>query len=196
MHLLALISIGGKVEQLGDNQPATRPGFARAVYYIFAAGCCFAHPAQAANSNGEARVTLNEGVNITKNADLHFGNFAAGTTLSRFRLTPDTDTLNQLSGNAVSIGGTPTAASFSAFGSPLSAIRITVDSSNINLVRVGGSDTMRVDQFRLDGGNGTRNRTLSAAGTVNYKVGGRLTINPNQAGGAYIGSFAVTIDYQ
>ncbi|MEP0643002.1 DUF4402 domain-containing protein, partial [Parasphingorhabdus sp.] len=59
-----------------------------------------------------------------------------------------------------------------------------------------GTETMRVDQFRLDGGNGTRNRTLSASGSVEYKVGGRLTINAGQAGGAYAGTFNVNIDYQ
>ena len=55
---------------------------------------------------------------------------------------------------------------------------------------------MRVDQFRLDGGNGTRNRRLSAGGSIDYKLGGRLTINPGQAAGAYIGSFDITIEYQ
>lgn len=152
--------------------------------------------ATAAPASGQTRTTVNQGVNITKNADLHFGNFAAGTTLSRFTIDPDTNGLTQLSGNAVSLGGTHTAASFSAYGTPLERVRLTVSQNQIDLTRVGGTETMRVDQFRLDGGNGTRNRTLSASGSVDYKLGGRLTINANQAGGAYVGTFNITIEYQ
>lgn len=151
---------------------------------------------EAASGSAQTRTTVNQGVNITKNADLHFGNFAAGTTQSRFSIDPDTDALTQLSGNAVSLGGTRTAASFSAFGTPLERVRFTVSQNQINLIRVGGTQTMRVDQFRLDGGNGTRNRFLNAAGRADYKLGGRLTIGANQLGGAYVGTFNITIDYQ
>ena len=150
----------------------------------------------AASTNGQTRTTVNQGVNITKNSDLHFGDFIAGTSESRFRLDPDAETVSQLSGNAISIGGTQTAASFTAHGSPLAVVRFKIGQNRIDLVRAGGSETMRVDQFRLDGGNGTRNRTLNAGGTIEYKLGGRLTINPSQAGGTYVGSFDITIDYQ
>ena len=73
---------------------------------------------------------------------------------------------------------------------------MTVSQNQINLTRVGGTETMQVDQFRLDGGNGTRNRFLNAAGTVEYRLGGRLTIGASQAGGAYVGTFDINIDYQ
>ncbi|MEO9636026.1 MAG: DUF4402 domain-containing protein [Parasphingorhabdus sp.] len=152
--------------------------------------------AEAASRNGQTRTTVSQAVSITKNADLHFGDFAAGTSQSRFRLNPANDTVTQLSGNAVPLGGSQTAASFTAFGTPLYRVRMTVNQNRIDLTRVGGTETMRVDQFRLDGGNGTRNRTLSASGSVEYKVGGRLTINAGQAGGAYAGTFNVNIDYQ
>lgn len=152
--------------------------------------------ADAASGNGEARTEINQGVNITKNADLHFGDFAAGTNQSRFTIDPDNDALIQLNGNAVSLGGTHSAAWFSAYGTPLERVRMTVSQNQIELTRVGGGQTMRVDQFRFDGGNGTRNRNLNASGSVDYKLGGRLTINANQAAGAYLGTFNVTIDYQ
>ena len=167
-----------------------------AVLPVLAGACLSATAANAASGNGQSRTSINRSVTITKNADLHFGNFAAGTSQSRFRIEPEADTLTQLSGNAIPLGGTRTAASFTAIGRPLERVRITVNQNQIDLIRVGGTQTMRVDQFRLDGGNGTRNRFLNAGGSVNYKVGGRLTIAPNQAGGAYVGSFNVTIDYQ
>lgn len=152
--------------------------------------------AQAAPGTGQTSTSINQGVNISKDADLRFGDFAAGTSQSRFRINPDNGTIVQLSGNAVSLGGTRTAASFTAFGTPLDTVRLTLGSNQIDLTRVNGTEKMRVDQFRFDGGNGTRNRTLSASGSVTYKLGGRLTINPGQPGGAYVGSFNVNIDYQ
>jgi hypothetical protein len=163
---------------------------------LCAAICVPLTAAEAASGNGQSRTIVNQGVNITKNADLHFGNFAAGTTQSRFSIDADTNALAQLSGNAVSLGGTRTAAWFTAYGRPLERVRITVSQNQIDLIRVGGTQTMRVDQFVLDGGNGTRNRFLSASGSVDYKLGGRLTIGANQAGGAYVGTFNITIDYQ
>jgi hypothetical protein len=152
--------------------------------------------AQAASGSAQTRIIVNQGVNISKNAELSFGDFSAGTTQSRFRMDPDSGTIIPLGGNAVSLGGTRTAASFTAFGAPHETVRMTVSQSQIDLTRINGTETMRVDQFRFDGGNGTRNRTLSASGSVEYKLGGRLTINANQTAGAYVGSFNISIDYQ
>jgi len=152
----------------------------------------FTSPAQAASDPGQIQVTINQGVNIVKNADLHFGDFIAGTVNSRFRINPNTGTLNQQNGNAISIGGTHSAASFTAFGTPLLRVRITSNQNRIFIVRDGGTETMRVNRFRFDG---PRNRFLNASGEVTYRVGGQLRIRPNQAAGTYRGSFNVTIDY-
>ncbi|MEP0642136.1 DUF4402 domain-containing protein, partial [Parasphingorhabdus sp.] len=87
--------------------------------------------AEAASRNGQTRTTVSQAVSITKNADLHFGDFAAGTSQSRFRLNPANDTVTQLSGNAVPLGGSQTAASFTAFGTPLYRVRMTVNQNRI-----------------------------------------------------------------
>ncbi|MDZ7588853.1 MAG: DUF4402 domain-containing protein [Parasphingorhabdus sp.] len=153
--------------------------------------------ASAASGQGQARVKVGTAVRVVKTADLDFGDFAAGTTTTRFILNAATNTLTkQGGGNALPIGGTPAAASFTASGLPLLRVRITVNNAAITLVRNGGTETMRVDRLRLDGGNGTRNRFLNALGNVTYKVGGRLTIGAAQRDGAYRGTFGVTIDYQ
>ena len=151
-----------------------------AILPAMALACLFPANADAASGSSQTRTTINQGVNITKNADLHFGNFAAGTTQSRFTINPDSDALTQTGGNSVSLGGTHSAASFSAYGTPLERVRMTVSQNQINLTRVGG----------------TRNRFLNAAGTVEYRLGGRLTIGASQAGGAYVGTFDINIDYQ
>jgi len=151
---------------------------------------------QAASGSGQTKTVVNQGVNISKNSDLSFGDFTAGASQSRFRLDADSGAIIHLSGDALSVGGTQTFASFTAFGTPLATVRLTVSQNQINLTRVNGTETMRVDQFHFDGGNGTRNRSLGADGSVEYRLGGRLTINANQIGGAYVGSFNINIDYQ
>ena len=182
----------------GDSSARTNGSWIRCVALLplCVSFCIPLTSVEAASGSGQTRTIVSQGVTITKTADLHFGNFAAGTSLSRFRIDPDSDAVTQIGGNAVSLGGTRTSASFTASGTPHDTVRMTVSQNQIDLIRVGGSETMRVDQFRFDGGNGTRNRTLSASGSAEYKLGGRLTINANQAGGAYVGSFNITIDYQ
>jgi len=152
----------------------------------------FSLSAPAVAQSSQTTVTINQGVNIVKNADLHFGDFIAGTVNSRFRINPNTGTLTQQNGDAISIGGTHSAASFTAFGTPLLRVRITSNQNRIFIVRDGGTERMRVNRFRFDG---PRNRFLNASGEVTYRVGGQLRVRPNQAAGTYRGTFNVTIDY-
>ncbi len=182
------------MEQVRDQKRACKPVFARAALMLPALACIgLAQPAQAQSASGDATVVVNQGVNMVKNSDLHFGDFIAGTIRSVFRMDPATGALDQRNGNATSIGGAPTVASFTAFGTPLTSVQITVAENRIDIVRDGGTETMRVNRFRFDG---PRNRTLDASGEANYQIGGQLRIGANQVGGTYRGVFNVTIDYQ
>lgn len=176
-----------------DQKQVENTGFARAFGIVPAALClCFAQPLLAQSGTGDVRVTINRGVQVVKDTDLDFGDFASGTVNSVFRLNPNNGNLNQRSGNAVSIGGIPTPAAFTASGTPLLRVRITSNQNRIFIVRDGGTETMRVNRFRFDG---RRNRFLDASGDVTYRVGGQLRVGPNQAPGTYRGTFNVTIDY-
>jgi len=182
------------VEQLRDQKRAFKPCFARAAFMLSALACIgLAQPLKAQSASGDATVVVNQGVNMVKNSDLHFGDFIAGTIRSVFRMNPATSTLDQRNGNAISIGGAPTVASFTALGAPLTIVRITVAENRIDIVRDGGTETMRVNRFRFDG---ARNRSLDASGETTYQIGGQLRIGANQMGGTYRGVFNVTIDYQ
>jgi hypothetical protein len=135
-------------------------------------------------------------ITVVKNSDLSFGDFIAGTTNSDFRIHAVTGNLTRLSGDATSIGGAQTRASFTATGRPNTAANIRRSQSFINIVRDGGTETMRVNQLFLGNSAGLRDQNLDASGQATYFVGGRLRIGPNQAPGSYSGSFDVTIEYQ
>lgn len=186
------------MEQIRDQKRATRRrdsvlGNVKTAIWLATLPCiAYALPAQAQNGVSQARTIVNQSVQITKNADLEFGDFVAGTTNSVFRLNPNSGNLTQRSGDAVAIGGTPSAASFTATGTPLFRVRITSNQNRIFLTRSGGTERMRVNRFRFDG---RRNRTLDASGAVTYRVGGQLRVGPNQVPGTYTGNFNITVDY-
>ncbi|MEQ8694545.1 MAG: DUF4402 domain-containing protein [Gammaproteobacteria bacterium] len=157
-----------------------------AVYVPFAV-------ANGESGTGESRALVNKGVNIVKNSDLHFGDFIAGGQKSTYQIEESSGVLIQKKGNAISIGGTHGRASFTAFGSPFAKVRLKVEDNKIDLVRDGGTETMKVDKFSLDG---KKDQLLSSTGQATYYIGAELEIGANQVSGSYRGTFAVTIDYQ
>lgn len=151
-----------------------------------------AQPAQAQSANSDVNATINTAIEITKNADLDFGDFVPGTTNSIFRLNPRNGNLNQRSGDATAVGGGHEAASFSVSGTPFLRVRIARGQNRIFIVRDGGTERMRINRFRFDGSR----RFLDASGEATYRVGGQIRVGPNQAAGTYRGAFDVTVDYQ
>ncbi|WP_229955859.1 DUF4402 domain-containing protein [Parasphingorhabdus litoris] len=183
------------MEQIGDQKRALKPGFARAAMLLPA--LCSLVAASAANAqSADTMASVSRSITVVKNSDLLFGDFIAGTANSNFRMHAVTGNLIQLSGDAVSIGGAQSRASFTATGTPFAQANIRRSQNSINIVRDGGSETMRVDNFWLGNSGGLRDQILDAAGQATYFVGGRLRIGPNQAAGTYRGTFEVTIDYQ
>lgn len=184
------------MKQCGDLGRADLSGIARMASMLPVALClAWTSPIQAADGSGETTVTIKRPITVVKNSDLEFGDFIAGTTVSSFRIDAVTGNLNQLNGNAISIGGTRSRASFTATGTPFAAANIRRSQSSINIVRDGGAETMRVDQFFLGNRAGLRDQILDASGEATYFVGGRLRIGANQTPGTYRGTFEVTIEY-
>ncbi len=153
-------------------------------------------PVQAQTATGQSQAELRQPITVVKNSDLNFGSFVAGATVSEFRIDAVTGSMTQLRGDAVSIGGGQSRASFTATGTPNVQANIRRSQSSINIVRQGGTETMRVNDFWLGNRAGLRDQILDASGQATYFVGGRLRIGANQTPGNYSGSFAVTIEYQ
>ena len=77
-----------------------------------------------------------------------------------------------------------------ADGGPV--VNIKIPNGGINLKRVGGTETILLNTFTLDGQS---KRTLAQSGTFDFKVGGTLRPAANQVEGVYSGTFDVTIQY-
>ena len=128
---------------------------------------------------------------LNKVADMDFaslGVIGAGTAI----INPVTDTMTT-TGGVVRLTGTPRAARFiGAAGGQSPVVNIRIPNRPVTLTRVGGTETMALDDFTLDGQS---KRQLAQAGAFEFKVGGTLQVSAGQAEGLYTGTFDVTIQY-
>ena len=92
----------------------------------------------------------------------------------------------------LSLGGTPRAATFRGVAQGSSVVIIRSPNGGINLVRAGGSETILLNAFTLDGQS---KRAMAQAGIFDFKVGATLRPTANQVDGLYTGTFEVTIQY-
>ncbi len=139
-------------------------------------------------ANGRARTV--RPLTIVNTRALDFGTIVRGTTAGTVTINANTDARTR-GGGVVLAGGTPGAARFTVTGTPDVNAVITLGPRPL-LTRVSGTETMAVTALTMNGG---RTRRIPATGTLLLGVGGRLAIAANQRDGAYLGSFAVTVDY-
>jgi hypothetical protein len=112
--------------------------------------------------------------------------------------TAGTAILDSNSGNVTTtggvtlVGGRPHAAGFDAVSPTRNVVKITLPNKAIVLTRVGGTETMSLDTWTI---NGATTRNLTAHQEIQFQVGGTLHVNANQVEGVYLGTFDVTINY-
>ena len=127
---------------------------------------------------------------LTKLNDMDFGSLgvtAAGTAV----INPVTDTMTT-TGGVLALGGTPRAATFRGVASGNSVVNIRIPNGGVNLTRVGGTQTILLNAFTLDGQS---KRTMAQAGIFDFKVGATLRPAAGQMEGLYTGTFDITIQY-
>lgn len=140
----------------------------------------------------DLNVKVMSSVTVQNDVPLDFGTIIPGNTLSRLRLDADSGDLSLFSGDAIIAGGTPQRASFTITADPNERVRVTFSQNRVDLVRVGGTETLRINRFRVNGG---RNKFTDASGNAEFLVGGQVRVTAGQAGGVYRGSFELTVDY-
>src|SRR3982751_341664 len=129
-------------------------------------------------------------VDVIKLKDMDFGDLwptAAGTAV----LEPNADTLST-TGGVTRVGGTPHSAEFAGSAQSSAVVNIKLPNQPSTLTRVGGTQTMTVSNFTLQGQN---KRTIAAQTAFTFRVGGTLNVAANQVEGTYVGTFTVTVQY-
>lgn len=185
------------MKYVGTRIGAIKPKMHGAIIALSICSCVlFSQSVAAQTSSGDSNAAIRQPITVVKNSDLNFGSFIAGAATSEFRIDAVTGVMAQLRGDAIAMGGTVSRASFTATGTPFQQANIRRSQNSINIVRDGGSETMRVNDFWLGNRAGLRDQILDASGQATYFVGGKLRILANQAPGTYRGTFNVTIEYQ
>jgi len=140
------------------------------------------------NATSTAKVVLP--AQITKLYDMDFG-FVTVTGAGTAIVDSNTGAVTT-TGGVLFAGGLPHAAKFEAVSPSKTVVHIRLPKKAVTLTRAGGTETMTVDTWSL---NGIDTRNVVAHETFQFQVGGTLHVAANQVEGTYNGTFDVTIDY-
>jgi hypothetical protein len=140
------------------------------------------------NATGAAQIILP--ATITKLNDMDFGCVTV-TTAGTAILDSNTGAVTTTGGVAFA-GCFPHAAQFAAVSPSKTIVRITIPNRPVTLTRSGGTETMTVDTWTI---NGATTRNVIAHETFSFAIGGTLHVAANQVEGTYTGTFDVILNY-
>lgn len=147
-------------------------------------------PPKPATPRAGASSVLIYPLTLTTQANLDFGLLAsngAGTVV----IDPVSSKLST-TGLVTSLGGNPRPAAFIGAARSASVVIIRIPKSPITIRRSGGTETMVVRDFTLQGQD---KRTLARSEAFAFNVGATLVVAAGQAEGVYSGEFDVTVQY-
>lgn len=169
-------------------------GAVRFLPLLLAAAAVLARPGVAAPTASPTRpaaqAALMRPLTLTKLADMDFG-YLGVTTAGTAIIDPVTNTL-AVTGGVIRLGGSPRAARFAGATSSSAVVNIKIPNNTVLLTRVGGTETIQLNAFTLDGQS---KRTMARAGVFEFAVGATLRPAASQLEGVYTGTFEVTIQY-
>jgi hypothetical protein len=128
---------------------------------------------------------------VIKQKDLNFGYVAPVTGAGTVIINPNTNAVT-VTGGVQLLGGAPHPALFTGAAKSNSVVIIRIPKQPITVTRVGGSETMTVANFTLQG---LDKREVAAKVAFDFQVGATLNVNAGQAEGLYVGTFEVSVQY-
>ena len=165
-----------------------------AALLVALAPACWSAPAAAGIVAAETRIFVLEPLSLLNVQPLSFGDISAGAAAGTVVVNPDTNG-RTVTGGVAALGGTVTAARFLGTGSANSNVAIIREPrGQITITRVSGTETMIVDTFTVEGGNGARQ--IRNDRVLDFRIGGTLRVGANQREGTYRGTFEVIVDYR
>jgi hypothetical protein len=178
----------------------------RAIFALLACALVLLNPALARAESvtrvGTVEAVIVERSSLIKVDDMNFAKVGSRTTAGAVVLSPATGLCT--TPNAVVMSGTCQPAQFAGMGRRFFFIRIQYPTS---ITLTGPGQAMTVDTITLNTapdlllfspGNSNGNRRfliLGQNGMYQFKMGGTLRINANQAAGTYSGNYNVTAVY-
>ena len=143
-----------------------------------------------ADKQAKAVVDILPPISIRKLQDLNFATLAVYGTGTAI-IDPNTDAMTT-TGGVTYLSGLAYSAMFEAVAPTKSVVHIRAPKKAITVTRVGGTETMTVDNFTV---SGTGSRNVVAKEPFAFNIGGTLRVGANQAEGQYVGTFDVELQY-
>lgn len=128
---------------------------------------------------------------LLKKDDLDFGTLASSAVAGTAVIDPVSGA-RTTTGGVTPVSSVTSPALFIGAGSRKAPVIIRIPKNPITLTRAGGTETMTVSNWTLDG---KMTQIIDANQAFRFKVGGQLNVGANQAPGTYVGSFDVTVQY-
>ena len=148
-----------------------------------------AAPVQA-SPKATADILIVRPLTLVRIADMDFATLAP-TTGGTATIDPVSGTMT-LSGGLQHLSGTPSPARYAGAALKRSVVNIKVPAKPLLIRRVGGTETLSVSNFTLDGQD---KRTLAQQEMFNFAVGAQITVPANAVEGIYVGDIDVTVQY-
>jgi hypothetical protein len=145
---------------------------------------------RSATPRAQAEAALIFPIQVVVRSNLDFGYLAvagAGTAV----INPNTGALS-VTGGVTALGGQPRPAAFIGAARSATVVNLKIPNQPITLTRVGGTQTMQVRDFTLQGQD---KRAIARMTSFEFNVGGTLVVPAGQAEGVYTGTFEVTVQY-
>lgn len=143
-----------------------------------------------ASPRAQGQVTLVKPLTLQRVSDMDFATLGV-TTGGTATINPISGTLS-VSGGLVPLGGTPSPARYAGAATKNTVVNIRVPKQPVLITRVGGTETLSVSNFTLDGQD---KRTLAQSGSFIFAVGADITVPAGTLDGLYTGEIDVTIQY-
>jgi len=130
-------------------------------------------------------------LSLVRKTNMDFGTLITSATAGTAAINPVTGVLTT-TGGVTPVPGGVSPAVFLGAGSRNAPYQIRLPKNPITLTRAGGTETMSVSNWTLDG---PTNRMIGANEAFSFNVGARLAVGANQVAGTYVGTFDVTVHY-
>lgn len=144
-----------------------------------------------ARINADGEVALLHPLEIIRKRDLDFGYVARPAVAGSVTINPNTGAVTT-TGGLMLLGGTRHSALFTGAAKSNSVVIVRIPKQPVTLTRFGGTDTMTVSNFTLEG---LDKRQAAAKVSFDFAVGATLNVKANQPEGLYTGTFEVSIQY-
>lgn len=144
----------------------------------------------AAAPKAKATAGLLRPLTLQRWADLDFATLAV-TTGGSATVNPVTG-LMSVTGGLLYVAGAPSPARYAGAASKQTVVIIRVPKTDVLITRVGGTQTLVVNNFTLDGQD---KKALAQQESFTFAVGATITVPAGTVEGLYTGEFDVTVQY-